>query len=500
MPVRQPRHLHLALNWRGWLCLALLGGLAACTPAELAVAPATDQPAPSPTPAATSLPTREPHPPGELVDYRAQSGDTLPAIAAHFNTSVGEILSANPGIAASVTTLPPGYPMQVPAYYLPMTGSPFQILPDSEVINGPSAADFDLQREITRRTGFIAGLSDYAYRIDRPAWEVVQVVAANYSLHPRLLLALLEYGSGALSLPFPRQEDDRSYPLGLDDPRYRGLFRQLLWVSERLNDGYYAWREGSLREFETTDGRLYRPDAWQNAGSVAVQYALAGMLGGPDLERALGPEGFAAAYRSLWGDPFERAIELIPGNLQQPELALPFEPDRIWDFTGGPHFSWGSSLPMGALDFAPPAVQGGCIASSEWAVAPAAGVIARSGEAAVVLDLDGDGDERTGWNLFFFHLAEQGRIAAGQQVRPGTPLGHPSCEGGRSTGTHFHVARRFNGEWMPAGGVIPFTLDGWVAAADGEPYAGTLTKGSHVVTACTCSTHENRILYRLPEP
>lgn len=486
--------------WRRALCLALLGGLTACAPGDLPAIPGTEQPLPTPTLPATPLPTRTAHPPGELVDYRAQSGDTLPAIAAHFNTSVDAILSANPGIAATVTTLPPDYPLQVPAYFLPMTGSPFQILPDSEVVNGPSAAEFDIRSEITRRAGFISGMTDYAYRIDRPAWEVVRVVAANYSLHPRLLLTLLEYGSGALSSPFPAEERAASYPLGLDDPRYRGLFRQLLWVSERLNDGYYGWRDGSLREFETADGRLYRPDAWQNAGSVAVQYALAGLLGGQDLARALGPEGFAAAYRALWGDPFERAFELIPGNLQQPELALPFEPDRIWDFTGGPHSTWGTSLPMGALDFAPPAVQGGCIPSAEWAAAPAAGVIARSGESAVVLDLDGDGDERTGWNLFFFHIAEQGRIAAGQRVERGTPLGHPSCEGGRSTGTHFHIARRFNGEWLPAGGIIPFTLDGWVAAATGEPYAGTMTKGSLVVSACTCSTRENRILYHLPEP
>jgi murein DD-endopeptidase MepM/ murein hydrolase activator NlpD len=278
------------------------------------------------------------------------------------------------------------------------------------------------------------------------------------------------------------------------------LFRQLLWAAERLNDGYYGWRQGTLREFETADGRLYRPDPWQNAGTVAVQHLLAGLYGGGELDRALAPEGLSATYRSLWGDPFAAAMELIPGDLQQPELTLPFEPGRIWDFTGGPHPSWGTSLPHGALDFAPPAVQGGCVSSEEWAVAPAAGVIARSGESAVVLDLDGDGDERTGWTLFFFHIAEQGRIAAGQRVQAGALLGHPSCEGGRSTGTHFHLARRYNGEWLPAAGALPFTLDGWVAAAGGQPYEGTLTKGSLVVSACTCTTHANRIFYQLPQP
>jgi hypothetical protein len=62
------------------------------------------------------------------------------------------------------------------------------------------------------------------------------------------------------------------------------------------------------------------------------------------------------------------------------------------------------------------------------------------------------------------------------------------------------MARRYNGEWLSAAGAVPFTLDGWVAAEGARPYEGTLTKGSSVVSACTCSTHQNRIFYRLPEP
>jgi murein DD-endopeptidase MepM/ murein hydrolase activator NlpD len=134
----------------------------------------------------------------------------------------------------------------------------------------------------------------------------------------------------------------------------------------------------------------------------------------------------------------------------------------------------------------------------EWIVAPASGVIARSGEAAVVLDLDGDGDERTGWVLFFFHMATNDRVAAGVSVQQGDNLGHPSCEGGESTGTHVHVVRRYNGEWIAAGGVIPFVLDGWLAAYGDAPYQGTLTKGSKVVTASEYSSSETRIIYEVP--
>jgi LasA protease len=431
------------------------------------------------------------------VPYRAQSGDTLPAIAGHFNTTVDAILEANPTLAANTTSLRPGLPLNIPAYFLPLTGSPFKIMPDSEIVNGPSAIEFDVRVELLSRSGYLIEQSDYAYQLERPAWEVVQVIAENYSIHPRLLLALLEFQTSALTDPFP-SDDEITFPLGHMDARYRGLFRQLLWAAERLNDGYYGWRTGELREFETLDGMLYRPDAWQNAGSVALQHLFAGSYPASELESVLGPTGFYASYVELWGDPFSFEVELVPGQLEQPELRLPFLPNRIWDFTGGPHFSWGTSLPWGALDFGPPAAVTGCTSSQEWATAPAPGIVTRSEEAIVVLDLDSDGDHRTGWSLFYFHLDTKERITAGTHVQPGDLIGHPSCEGGRATGTHFHLARRYNGEWLPAAGPIPFVLDGWVAAGGLEPYEGTLMKGSKIVEACTCSTRENRILYELP--
>jgi LasA protease len=479
----------------GLACL-LLSGCQVAPPVEV-------QPALTPTLAGTvapagptPLPTRTVFPPGEIVAYQAQTGDTLASVAAHFNTSVDELRVANPGLPASLTTLPAGYPLQVPAYYEPLGGTPFQILPDSDVVNGPGAVGFDLEREVRSHPGFLAGLSDYAFGRQRPAWEVIDIAARNYSINPRLLLGLLEYQTQALTRPFARG-DDANYPLGLVDPLQQGLYRQLIWAAERINNGYYGWRSGDLGSIELKDGLLTRPDSWQNAGTVAVQNFFAGLLGKNEFEKAVGPDGFYRTYAGLWGDPFGRSLAIIPGNLEQPAWPLPFEPNRIWDFTGGPHQTWGESLPFGALDFAPPAAEGGCFPSSEWIAVPANGVITRSEEALVVLDTDGDGDDRTGWVIIFFHVATNDRIAAGTVVKAGDKIGHPSCEGGRATGTHFHIARRYNGEWIPAGGTIPFVLDDWVAHAGSAPYQGTLTRGSKVVQACTCSTSANRILYEL---
>jgi LysM repeat protein len=482
-------------------CALIAFAVVACAPANpgASLPGAATSPAITATPpdaAATPVPVRTSFPPGQVFDYVAQSGDTLPAVASHFNTTVEEILQANPDLP-EVSTLPVGYVLAVPAYYLPLTGPAFHILPDSEIVNGPTAVSFSTQEEILKRPGFLSGLSDYAFRRERPAWEVIDVVARNYSIHPRLLLTLLEYQTQALSRPFP-DSDQTTYPLAVRNTRFRGLYRQLIWAAEQINDGYYGWRAGSLKEYDLADGKTARPDSWLNAGTAGLQMLFATMYGEQEFARASSPDGFFAAYVSLWGDPAQYAIDLLPGSLQQPELALPFLPNRIWDFTGGPHSSWGESLPLGALDFAPPAMEGGCAWSGEWVAAPAAGVITRSEEAIVELDLDGDGDARTGWVIFFFHIAEQDRIPAGTVVAAGDRLGHPSCEGGRSTGTHFHIARRFQGEWLPAAGPLPFILDGWVPENGAEPYLGTMTRGSRSVEACTCTTAGNRIIYTLP--
>jgi LasA protease len=478
-----------------FICVVILAG---CFPADPSMETQQIVSTPSESSFATPQATETVHAPGDLVDYVVQSGDTLPALASHFNISVQEILASNPNIPADVTTLPPGLPMRIPAYFLPLTGSSFQIIPDSEVINGPSAVIFDAEDEIRRRSGFLVNMTGYIDRRQRSAWEVIELVAMDYSIHPRLFLTLLEFQSHALTNPIS-EEDKLRYPLGYIDSLYQGLYRQLQWAAELLCDGYYGWRAGDLMEIHLIDGHLVRPNPWQNAGTVALQNFFAALYTLDEFEEVVGPDGFEQTYTSLWGDSEQFEVAIIPANLQQPEMVLPFLPGRIWDYSGGPHYSWGTCLPYGAVDFAPPAVESGCAESGEWIAAPVEGVVSRSENAKVILDLDGDGDERTGWVLFFFHVAEEDRVVEGTQLKIGDLIGHPSCEGGRATGTHVHVARRYNGEWIPAGGVLPFVLDGWVVDYGDEPYLGTMRKGSKVVEACTCTTSANRIQYDFPE-
>jgi murein DD-endopeptidase MepM/ murein hydrolase activator NlpD len=232
---------------------------------------------------------------------------------------------------------------------------------------------------------------------------------------------------------------------------------------------------------------------------VALQYLFSRYMSLDEFNTATSPQGFGATYIKLFGDPFAGApADVIPGSLIQPDLALPFDRGETWTLTGGPHPIWGDSTPWGALDIAPPGVPG-CAQTDRWARAVAGGLVVRSSDNSVVLDLDGDGFEGTGWDIFYFHVSDRDRIAAGTVVKTGDPIGHPSCEGGVATGTHVHVGRKYNGEWIPADGivpdVVPFDLGGWVAQKGAVAYAGRLMRLGRWVEACVCSTQQNTIYW-----
>ncbi len=475
------------------LCGALL--LAACTsaPATPTLAPThTPTEALQPTQEIASAPTRPAYDPGQLVEYIAQMGDTLPSLAGRFNTTVAEIRAANPSIPPDATTMPAGFPMQIPVYYRPFWGSQFQILPDSLFVNGPAQSGFNTSEYVNSQPGWLRNYRGSAGTNTMSGAQLVDLVATNFSISPRLLLALLEYQAGALSDPIldPALED---YPLGYENVLNRGVYLQMVRAANLLNNAYYGWRIGEFTQFERPNGRIYRPDPWQNAASVALQSFYNTVLSINEFELAISSQGLTATYTALFGNPWLEPAEHIPGSLRQPELRLPFRPGETWSYTGGPHTGWGTGLPWAAIDFAPGLLERGCVPSADWVTAVADGLVVRTGEGTIVLDLDGDGDERTGWVIFYLHVAESGRVPVGRVVQAGQPLGHPSCEGGFSTGTHVHIARKYNGEWISAAGALPFVMENWVPYTGLAAYQGTLQNLGRTVTACTCSDQNTAI-------
>jgi len=434
----------------------------------------TDQ-TPTPDPART-LPT----PRQDTDEYMVQFGDTLGDIAQRYGISVQSLLDANN--ITDPNLLEVGMTLTIPAPSPIDSSSALKIIPDSELVYGPAAAQFDLAEFIASQNGYLANYTQDVNGVLMTGAQIVQMTATNYSVNPRILLALLEFQSGWVTNPTPA---NTSFPMGMADENRLGLYRQMAWAANTLNRGYYLWKANALSTWVLADGQVLPIDPTINAGTAAVQYFFSQTDDLATWQVDVNESGLVVTYFVFFGNPFNYAIEpLIPNGLTQPALHLPFSVGESWYFTGGPHGGWDTGSAWAALDFAPPDDSVGfCNASEMWATAMANGYITRASDGAVVQDLDGDGYEQTGWVLFYMHIAADGRVQTGEYLYANDQVGHPSCEGGVSNATHVHVARKYNGEWIAADGSLPFNMDGWVSSGSGGEYDGFLSRGSQSIEA-----------------
>jgi LasA protease len=415
----------------------------------------------------------------DSFQYQAQSGDTLPALALRFEVEPHQITSTEP--IPPYTLIPPGQLLTIPNHFGGQVLYPWALLPDSEIVYSPSAADFDTAAYIAQAGGY---LSTYGEDVDgewHTAAQSIQRAALETSTNPRILLSVLKYQSGWVR-GSPRS-GSTTYPMGFVVSKYEGLYKQLILVQRQLTIGYYGWRTGTFTQLPI--GMRVHPEL--NAGSVALQHLFSVLYKQDQWQQVLyGHNNFLQLHTEMFGDPWARAAQvepLFPADVSQPLLELPFRPGEPWNLTGGPHAAWGIGSAQGGLDFAPSRPVRGCTASDAWALAAAPGVITRSERGLVILDLDGDGREQTGWSLMYLHIGTDGRTPIGTLLNADDPIGHPSCEGGVSTGTHIHLARKYNGEWIASDGPLPFTLSGWVAFAGEKNYQGGLIKDGEIITA-----------------
>lgn len=438
-------------------------------PEVIFITPTPDPPKPLPTLRA------------EAENYVVQSGDTLNKIAGRYGISVYAISRANELVNPNLIEI--GQVLVIPPPDPDATAPAFKIIPDSEFVYGPSTVDFDIASFIQEQAGYLAYYSEPVDGMPMSGAQVVERIAQEYSVNPRLLLSLLEYQSAWVSQGNPKEET-LIYPMRFYDGWRTGLYRQLAWAADNLNHGYYLWRVNSLPILSLADGLVVPMEPTVNSGTVGVQYLFSLLYGRQDWEQAISEGGLSAIFTSLFGYPFDLAVEpLIPDDLVQPAMQLPFEPGEIWSFTGGPHGGWGDGSGWAALDFAPPGDPRGCVLSDAWVAAVADGLVVRSENGAVVQDLSGDGHEQTGWSILYLHIDSHNRVEPGIYLQAGDRIGHPSCEGGISSGTHLHIARRYNGEWIPADQSIPFVMDGWISNGYGSRYNGYLYQDGQVIEA-----------------
>ena len=417
--------------------------------------------------------------------YTVRGGDTLSSIASRFGCNLDDLIAEND--INDANTLLVGQKLELTTCQTE-TGPAAWLLPNSEFVNSPAYIGFDVEAFAREQGGYLANHSEKISGKMRSGPEVVELVAQHYSVGPRMLLAILEMKSGWVTNPNPAGAE-RDFPMGYKGGGWELLYWQLAWAADELNKGYYDWRGRGMTPISWRDTTATNFDPSLNAATAGLQRFFSKNAGKKQWKIWLGdgPNGFSANYRRLFGDPAQYAIEpLIPAGTTQPRLALPWSQDELWYYTSGPHGAWEEGSAWAALDFVPPEKGLGCQVAKSWATAAGSGLVIRSQHGEVMIDLDGDGYEQTGWVLFYLHLASKNRVEVGTQVQRGDRIGHPSCEGGISDATHLHFARKYNGEWIAADGPLPMVLSGWQAHSSGKSYDGTLTRGNQTRTACQC--------------
>ena len=337
--------------------------------------------------------------------------------------------------------------------------TPFQIsqltpsrrFPNSEVIHSPGSMNFEVAKFVAAHQGFLAEYRELIAGEWMTGTEVVEWTALNHSINPRLLLAIIEFRSGWLLDPERPQGEAFDFPLRSGSPLHRGLYLQLSWAANTLSRAYYHARLQGGPE--------------TNAGTAALDHLMAEMCGYSECDTHL-----LTVYRDLFGDPWQYDFGLDLDKLTQPPLALPFNRSGQWVLSGGPHAAWGTEYPWAALDFAPAA------GASDDVLAVADGLVVRLERGILVLDLDADGYEQTGWSVFYLHVEAGDGIEEGMSVQRGQVIGKASSTGGVAEGDHIHIARKYNGEWIAAAGRVPFELSGWQVRSGASPYEGELYK------------------------
>lgn len=423
----------------------------------------------------------------QTLAYTVRPGDTLIALANRFDVSPEGIQFLNGVAWTESQLLVPGRQLLI-ATGKPSAPSSKLLLPDSEIVLSPGVQGFDIAGFVAPFGGY---LSAYHQRMDGE-WisgsEVVARVAREHSVNPRVLLAILEYRSGWLTNPAVPVDQSRNFPIWEDDGRLQGLYLQLTWVANELSEGYYGWREGTFLELKFADGTVLPMAADLNAGSVAVEHLLSHFYySGSSYEAAAAGDGLMETYTRLFGEPWAYQVPLFGPGVSQPSMSLPFAPDHPWLFTGGPHGAWGPESSWAAVDFAPKWDRDRRTSDNE-VVAVAEAVVARIDPGVVVLDLDGDGDESTGWAVVYLHVIPSDQIAVGSMLAQGELVGYASEVGGVTHGLHLHFARKYNGEWISADGPLPLELGGWRVRAGSEPYQGVLFREGCELLACPCAS------------
>lgn len=370
------------------------------------------------------------------------------------------------------------------------------LVADSELVYGPTLYGFDVERFVTEQGGYLSSYTEDVDGVEMTGAAIVEQVAQDFSVGPRVLLALIQAHSGWVTRPNPDVGTPLAQPVA-------SLRDALLLTADQLNTGYYGHKLDDLRTVALADGAVLElPDV--NSGTFAVLATTwrddtTASWGG-----MVASSRFHNAWVELFGDPYRSVgSAVVPEDLRYVPLELPIDEGQVWYFTGGPHAPWGAGAARAAIDLSPPpAGATGCYFTGARVLAAAAGKVVRSEASGVVVDpdLDRDGYAGTGWVHVYGHVAASGRVPVGTVLAAGDPIGGPSCEGGVPSQTRVSFARRYNGEWIPVDHPrAPLLLGGWSVLPGDRPGTGfMIASGIEPRTASAVKSDGVNGIARLP--
>jgi len=291
----------------------------------------------TPTPDAPhGLPTLR----SDHIEYVVQPYDILTTIADRFGVTLEALIAANN--IFDPNTLEVGQILLIPPQTPVSLGPDFKIIPDSELVNAPFALFFDVAAFVGSQPGYLKNHREDVDGRSLTGAEIVRRVATEFSVNPKLLLAVLEYQSGWVSEDKPRTST-MQFPMGVLEAWRAGLYNQLSWAADNLNKGYYDWKSGLVAGWHTNEGTFIPAANTINPGTAGVQYLFSLLYPENQWRTVVSDGGINKTYQQYFGYPFDLAIEpLVPSTISQPSLQLPFEVGVPWVYSGGPHGGWGN--------------------------------------------------------------------------------------------------------------------------------------------------------------
>ena len=117
--------------------------------------------------------------------YIVRSGDTIISIAARYGIGPNTLAEANQ--LDDPDTINVGLELTIPVPDPMPQGPGNKLIPNSELVYGPSAADFDIQGFIMEAGGYLATYSEELDGIVYSGADVITKVSRDFSVNPHLL-------------------------------------------------------------------------------------------------------------------------------------------------------------------------------------------------------------------------------------------------------------------------------------------------------------------------